>query len=116
MVRIEEMEDTLEDFFKDKKLKDLGDKGELYVMDYEKERLQKNNKKELILWGNGLAKREVIYVNDLADACISASQKCFSSDYNVGASHYGSMRKNLENLINNVAVDTGRYKFFYINY
>ena len=32
----------------DKKLKDLGDKGELYVMDYEKERLQKNNKKELI--------------------------------------------------------------------
>ena len=32
----------------DKKLKDIGDKGELYIMDYEKERLQKNNKKELI--------------------------------------------------------------------
>jgi GDP-L-fucose synthase len=28
------------------------------------------NKNKLILWGNGLAKREVIYVDDLADACI----------------------------------------------
>ena len=28
---------------------------------------KKNN---LILWGNGLAKREIIYVDDLADACI----------------------------------------------
>ena len=27
-------------------------------------------KKELVLWGNGLTKREVIYVDDLADACI----------------------------------------------
>ena len=32
----------------DKKLKDIGDKGELYIMDYEKERLQKINKNELI--------------------------------------------------------------------
>ena len=29
-----------------------------------------NNKKELILWGNGKAKREVVYVDDIADACI----------------------------------------------
>ena len=28
------------------------------------------NKKKLILWGNGLAKRELIYVDDLANACI----------------------------------------------
>ena len=27
-------------------------------------------KKELVLWGNGKVKREVIYVDDLADACI----------------------------------------------
>ena len=29
-----------------------------------------NNKNELVLWGNGNAKREVMYVDDLADACI----------------------------------------------
>ena len=28
------------------------------------------NKKELILWGDGSPKREVIYVDDIADACI----------------------------------------------
>ena len=28
------------------------------------------NEKELILWGNGKAKREIIYVDDIADACI----------------------------------------------
>jgi GDP-L-fucose synthase len=28
------------------------------------------NKKNLTLWGNGMAKREVIYVDDLANACI----------------------------------------------
>ncbi len=33
------------------------------------------NKKHLILWGNGLAKREVIYVDDLADACIFFMKK-----------------------------------------
>ena len=33
------------------------------------------NKKHLVLWGNGLAKREVIYVDDLADACIFFMKK-----------------------------------------
>ena len=32
--------------------------------------LKKNKKKKLVLWGNGMAKREVIYVDDIADACI----------------------------------------------
>ena len=32
--------------------------------------LKIKNKKELILWGNGRAKREVIFVDDLADACV----------------------------------------------
>jgi GDP-L-fucose synthase len=30
----------------------------------------KENKKKFILWGNGLAKREVLYVDDLANACV----------------------------------------------
>ena len=33
-------------------------------------KIKKNKKNKLILWGNGLAKREVIYVDDIADACI----------------------------------------------
>jgi GDP-L-fucose synthase len=32
-------------------------------------------KKELVLWGNGQPKREVIYVDDLADACIYFMKK-----------------------------------------
>ncbi len=35
--------------------------------------LKKNNK--IILWGNGKAKREIIYVDDLADACIFFMKK-----------------------------------------
>jgi GDP-L-fucose synthase len=34
-----------------------------------------NNKKELILWGNGKAKREVVYVDDIADACVYFMKK-----------------------------------------
>ncbi|MDB4082162.1 GDP-L-fucose synthase [Candidatus Pelagibacter sp.] len=34
-----------------------------------------NSKKEFILWGNGLAERELIYVDDLADACIYFMKK-----------------------------------------
>ena len=40
--------------------------------------LKSKNKKELILWGNGLAKREVIYVDDLADACVFFMKKKFT--------------------------------------
>ena len=37
--------------------------------------LKYNKKKEIILWGNGKAKREVIYVDDIADACIHFMRK-----------------------------------------
>ncbi len=44
-----------------------------------------NNKKELIIWGNGKAKREVIYVDDIADACIHFMNKKFrGSLINIG--------------------------------
>ena len=29
-----------------------------------------NKKKQLIVWGNGLAKREILYVDDLAESCV----------------------------------------------
>ena len=32
--------------------------------------IKTNKKKQLVLWGNGLAKREVIHVDDIADACV----------------------------------------------
>ena len=32
--------------------------------------LKNNNKDHLVLWGNGKSKRELIYVDDLADACV----------------------------------------------
>ena len=38
-------------------------------------KLKDNNKSKLILWGNGKAKREVIYVDDLANACLYFMKK-----------------------------------------
>ena len=43
------------------------------------------NKKELTLWGNGLAKREVVYVDEIADACIYFMNKNFKeTTINIG--------------------------------
>jgi GDP-L-fucose synthase len=38
-------------------------------------KLKINNSNKLILWGNGKAKREVIYVDDIADACVYFMKK-----------------------------------------
>ena len=37
--------------------------------------IKENKKSKLVLWGNGLAKREVVYVDDIADACIYFMRK-----------------------------------------
>ena len=37
--------------------------------------LKTKNQKQLIIWGNGKAKREVIYVDDLANACVYFMKK-----------------------------------------
>jgi GDP-L-fucose synthase len=43
------------------------------------------NKKTLLLWGNGKARREVIYVDDIADACIYFMNKKFQENIlNIG--------------------------------
>ena len=55
-------------------------------------KLKKN--KELIIWGNGLAKREVIYVDDLADACVFFMNKKFEGTIlNIGTGKDYSIKK-----------------------
>ena len=47
---------------------------------------KKNKNNSIILWGNGRAKREVIYVDDLADACIHfLNKKTKESLINIGS-------------------------------
>ncbi len=44
------------------------------------------NKKKIILWGNGTAKREIMYVDDVADACIYfLNRKTKESLINIGS-------------------------------
>jgi GDP-L-fucose synthase len=47
---------------------------------------KKKNKTDFILWGSGKAKRELMYVDDLADACIHfMNKKTKESLINVGS-------------------------------
>ena len=63
--------------------------------------LRLNNKKELILWGNGLAKREVIYVDDLADACIFFMKKIFfGTTINIGSGKDFSIKEYAKKILN----------------
>ena len=55
--------------------------------------LIKSNKKILKIWGNGLAKREVIYVDDIAKACIYfMNKKTRHSLINIGTGRDYSIR------------------------
>ena len=48
-------------------------------------KVKTQNKKHLSLWGNGLAKREIIYVDDIANACIFfMNKKIKESVINIG--------------------------------
>ena len=45
------------------------------------------NKKHIVLWGNGKSKREIIYVDDVADACIFfLNKKVLHKVINIGSS------------------------------
>ena len=49
---------------------------------------KKNKKKNFILWGSGKPKRELMYVDDLADACIYfINKKTKESLINIGSGH-----------------------------
>ena len=65
--------------------------------------LKLNNKKELILWGNGLAKREVIYVDDIADACIFFMKKnFFGTILNIGTGKDFSIKQYAKIILNKI--------------
>ncbi len=65
--------------------------------------LKINNKKEIILWGNGKARREVIYVDDIADACIYFMQtKIKETVINIGTGKDYTIKEYLEKIIKQV--------------
>ena len=65
--------------------------------------LKLNKKKELILWGNGLAKREVIYVDDIADACIFFMKKnFFGTILNIGTGKDFSIKQYAKIILNQI--------------
>ena len=74
----------------------------------------KNKKKnELVLWGNGLAKREIIYVDDLADACIHFMNKKFKGNIiNIGTGKDYSI-KEYANLILRLIIPNKKIKIKY---
>ena len=62
-----------------------------------------NNKKELMLWGNGLAKREILYVDDLADACVFFMKKNFTETLlNIGTGKDNSIKQYAKIILDNV--------------
>jgi GDP-L-fucose synthase len=65
--------------------------------------LKLNNKKKLTLWGNGQAKREVIYVDDLADACIFFMKKnFFGTILNIGTGKDFSIKQYAKIILNKI--------------
>jgi len=56
--------------------------------------IKNKNKKKLIIWGDGSPKREVIYVDDIADACLHFMNKKFKETIiNVGTGKDYSIEK-----------------------
>ena len=58
------------------------------------------NKKELVLWGDGSPKREVIYVDDIADACVYFMNRKFKgSMINIGTGKDYSIKEYAEMIL-----------------
>ena len=64
---------------------------------------KKNKKKQIILWGSGKPKRELMYVDDLADACIYfMKKKTKESLINVGAGYDMSILNYAKFILKNI--------------
>ena len=67
---------------------------------------KKNKKKEITLWGNGKAFRELIYVDDVADACIFfLKKKTKTSLINIGSGEERSIHAYAKFIIKKINVN-----------
>ena len=72
-----------------------------------------NKKKQLVLWGNGLARREVFYVDDLAEACIYfMNKKVKETIINIGSGKDYSI-KEYALLILNILIPKNKVKIVF---
>ena len=72
-----------------------------------------NKKKQLVLWGNGLAKREVIHVDDVADACVYFMNKKIKEPLiNIGNGKIYSI-KHYAKLILNILIPKNKIKIVF---
>ena len=72
-----------------------------------------NKKKQLVLWGNGLAKREVIHVDDIADACVYFMNKKIKEPLiNIGNGKIYSI-KHYAKLILNILIPKNKIKIVF---
>ena len=72
-----------------------------------------NKKKQLILWGNGLAKREILYVDDLAEACVYfMNKKIKETLINIGSGKDYSI-KEYALLILNILIPKNKVKIVF---
>ena len=63
-------------------------------------KIKKYNKSEIKLWGNGLARREIIYVDDIADACLFfMKKKTFDYLINIGTGKDYTIRQYVQKLL-----------------
>ena len=75
--------------------------------------IKKNNKKNLILWGDGTVKREVIYVDDIANACIFfMGKKIKQTIINIGTGKDYTIR-NYAKLILKLIIPNNKIKIKY---
>tara|TARA_B100000900_G_scaffold282952_1_gene242285 strand:+ start:6793 stop:7728 length:936 start_codon:yes stop_codon:yes gene_type:complete len=75
--------------------------------------LKIRKKKQIVLWGNGEAKREVIFVDDLADACIFFMKKKFKETIiNIGTGKDYTI-KDYAKLILNEIIPNNKIKIKY---
>ena len=64
------------------------------------------DKKELIIWGDGSPKREVVYVDDIADACIYFMKKRFKQTIlNIGTGRDHSIEQYAKIILNLILPD-----------
>ena len=76
-------------------------------------KVKTQNKKNLSLWGNGLAKREIIYVDDIASACIFfMNKKIKESVINIGTGKDYTI-KDYAKLILKIIIPNKKIKIIY---